>query len=80
MENNGNIPHQQRSTLSLSTNHNAQETQATTSDNVNNAAFVNHGMVWPSMFAPVVPSLGVWLQREGTRCVFIVKGGLSVQH
>jgi hypothetical protein len=47
MENNGNIPHQQRSTLSLSTNHNAQETQATTSDNVNNAAFVNHGMVWP---------------------------------
>jgi hypothetical protein len=46
MENNGNIPHQQRSMLSLSTNHNAQETQATTSNNVNNAAFVNHGMVW----------------------------------
>ncbi|KAH8937026.1 hypothetical protein BDL97_16G004500 [Sphagnum fallax] len=45
MENNGNIPHQQRSTLSLSTNHNAQETQATTSDNVNNAAFVNHALI-----------------------------------
>lgn len=45
MENNGNIPHQQRSTLSLSTNHNAQETQATTSNNVNNAAFVNHALI-----------------------------------
>jgi hypothetical protein len=45
MENNGNIPHQQRSSLSLSTNHNAQETQATTSNNVNNAAFVNHALI-----------------------------------
>jgi hypothetical protein len=45
MDNNGNIPCQQKTTVSLSSNHSAQDTQATTIDNVNNTAFVNHALI-----------------------------------
>ncbi len=59
MENNGNIPCQQKTTVSLSSNHSAQDTQATTIDNVNNTAFVNHGMLYATMFILVVLYLNV---------------------
>jgi Asp-tRNA(Asn)/Glu-tRNA(Gln) amidotransferase B subunit len=45
MENNGNIPCQQKTTVSLSSNHSAQDTQATSIDNVNSTAFVNHALI-----------------------------------